>query len=78
MQNDKLLKSVSPRDIWLHTQKYHSSHVVIITEGKPVPDAVLLAAAEICAYYSDGRGGSKIPVDYALRAAVKKPELRKD
>ena len=73
LQNDRLLKSVSPRDIWLHTQKYHSSHVVIITEGKPVPDAVLLAAAEICAYYSDGRGGSKIPVDYALRAAVKKP-----
>ena len=73
LQNDKLLKSVSPRDIWLHTQKYHSSHVVIITEGKPVPNAVLLAAAEICAYYSDGRGGSKIPVDYALRASVKKP-----
>ncbi len=73
LQNDRLLKSVSPRDIWLHTQKYHSSHVVIITEGKPVPNAVLLAAAEICAYYSDGRGGSKIPVDYALRASVKKP-----
>ena len=73
LQNDRLLKSVSARDVWLHTQNYHSSHVVIITEGKPVPDGVLLTAAEICAYYSDGREGSKIPVDYTLRPFVKKP-----
>lgn len=34
---------------------------------------MLLAAAEICAYYSDGRGGTKIPVDYTRRKFVKKP-----
>ena len=73
VQNDRLLKSISREDLWLHTQGYHSSHVAIISEGKPVPDEVLLAAAEICAYYSDGRGGSKIPVDYTKRAYVKKP-----
>lgn len=73
MQNDRLLKSVSPSDIWLHTQNYHSSHVVIITGGKAVPDNVLQVAAEICAYYSDGRAGNKIPVDYTKRQFVKKP-----
>ncbi|MDE5729041.1 MAG: NFACT RNA binding domain-containing protein, partial [Clostridia bacterium] len=73
LQNDRLLKSVSPQDLWLHTQTYHSSHAVILTEGKPVPDGVILTAAEICAYYSDGRGASKVPVDYCLRRFVKKP-----
>lgn len=73
VQNDRLLKSVSARDTWLHTQTYHSSHVVIISEGKRIPDEVLLTAAEICAYYSDGRQGTKIPVDYTLRSNVKKP-----
>ena len=47
--------------------------MAILCGGKPVPDEVLLAAAEICAYYSDGRAGSKIPVDYTRRASVKKP-----
>ena len=73
IQNDRLLKSITGGDMWLHTHGYHSSHVAIICDGKPVPDGVLLAAAEICAYYSDGRGGTKIPVDYTRRKFVKKP-----
>lgn len=73
IQNDRLLKHAASNDLWLHTQGYHSSHIIIITEGRTVPDEVLLAAAEICAYYSDGRGGTKIPVDYTLRKYVKKP-----
>ena len=72
-QNDRLLKSVSPSDIWLHVQKYHSSHVVILTEGKKVPDRVLERAGEICAYYSEAKGGNKVPVDYCERRFVKKP-----
>ena len=73
MQNERLTKGLSPDDIWLHTQKYHSSHVGIITNGRDVPDEVLKTAAEICAYYSDGRGGNKIPVDYTFKKYVKKP-----
>ena len=73
IQNDRLLKWASGGDMWLHTQGYHSSHVIIVCEGGDVPDDVLLAAAEICAYYSDGRGGTKIPVDYTRRKFVKKP-----
>ena len=67
-------KLARAEDIWLHTQKIHSSHVVIVNDkGGEVPDSVIVAAAEICAYYSQASGGSKIPVDYTLRSNVKKP-----
>ena len=77
LQNDRLLKYASAEDIWLHTQKYHSSHVIIITEGKKVSEETLMKAAQIGAYYSDGRDGGKIPVDYCLRKYVKKPSKAK-
>ena len=73
VQNDRLVRASAPDDIWLHTQKYHSAHVVIAAEGRKVPETVLEFAARICAYYSDGRGGGKLPVDYCQRKFVKKP-----
>ena len=76
IQNDRLLKSVSPEDIWLHTQGYHSAHVVIVTGGAKIPANVLEVAAQICAHYSDAKSGSKIPVDYTKRKFVKKPPAR--
>ena len=77
LQNDRLLRFASPEDIWLHTQKYHSSHVIIVADGRQVRDETLLFAAEICAYYSDGQNGDKIPVDYCKRKFVKKPSKSK-
>jgi len=77
LQNDRLLREASPDDIWLHTQKYHSSHVIIALEGRQVWDELLLYAAEICAYYSEGKDGDKIPVDYCKRKYVKKPNKSK-
>ena len=77
IQNDRLLRFASPDDIWLHTQKYHSSHVIIVTQGGQVRDETLLYAAELCAYYSDGRESDKIPVDYCKRKFVKKPNKSK-
>jgi predicted ribosome quality control (RQC) complex YloA/Tae2 family protein len=77
VQNDKLVKSAAKNDIWLHTQKYHSSHVVIVTEGRKVPDGVLEYAAAVCARFSDGKHGSKIPVDYCEIRFVKKPSKSK-
>lgn len=76
MENDKLVRSSKPDDIWLHAKAYHSCHVVIKTEGKKVPDGVLLFAAEICAQYSDGKG-DKVPVDYCEIKFVKKPPKSK-
>ncbi|MBO4940500.1 MAG: NFACT family protein [Clostridia bacterium] len=77
LQNDRLLRQADPDDIWLHTQKYHSSHVIICTGGRQVRDETIGYAAEICAYYSDGQGGDKIPVDYCKRKFVKKPNKSK-
>ena len=77
LQNDRLLRLAAPDDVWLHTQKYHSSHVIIVTQGGQVRDEVLLFAAEVCAYYSDGRDSDKIPVDYCKRKFVKKPNKSK-
>ena len=77
VQNDRLLREAQPSDLWLHAQKYHSAHVIVRAEGKKVPDPVLLAAAEICAYFSDGKAGDKIPVDYCARRFVKKPPKAK-
>ena len=73
LQNDKLTGGANKHDMWLHTKDFHSSHVIIETNGKPVPDEVLLFAAEICAYNSKARGGTKVPVDYCLKKYVKKP-----
>ena len=77
VQNDRLLREAAPSDIWLHTQKYHSSHVLIRTESRKLPNEVLLAAAEICAYFSDAKAGNKVPVDYCERRFVKKPPKAK-
>ncbi len=72
LQNDKLVRSCSPDDIWLHAQRVHSCHAVVRAEGKKVPDGVLQFAANVCAKYSDG--GGKVPVDYCLLKFVKKPK----
>ncbi len=77
LQNDRLFRLASPDDIWLHVQKYHSAHVIIQTQGKRVREDVLLYAAELCAYFSEGREGDKIPVDYCLKKFVKKPSKSK-
>ena len=77
VQNDRLLRAAAPDDVWLHAQKYHSSHVIIVTEGRQVRDETLLYAARLCAYYSDGRESGKLPVDYCKRKFVKKPSKSK-
>lgn len=72
-QNDRLTKSLSPDDLWLHTKTYHSCHAAIIYEGTAFTDGVIKFAAEVCAYYSEARGKDKTAVDYALKRYVKKP-----
>ena len=72
IQNEKITFSAERSDIWLHVKDFHSSHVIIRTHGKTVPDDVLLFAAELCAYYSDAREADKVPVDYTLKKFVRK------
>lgn len=74
IQNDRLTFSSNGGDMWFHVKNYRSSHVIIKTDGKTVPDAVLLTAAEITAHYSEVKlGGVKTAVDYTYKKYVKKP-----
>ncbi len=72
LQNERLVRLSAPEDIWFHAQRYHSCHVVVRTEGREVPRAVLQFAADVCAKYSDG-GGDRVAVDYCPVRRVKKP-----
>ncbi|UOO36944.1 NFACT family protein [Oscillospiraceae bacterium CM] len=73
VQNEALTHALAFKsDVWLHAQKIPGSHVVISTHGA-VPDAQTLSeAASLAAWFSQGRGGGKIPVDYTLVKHVKK------
>lgn len=73
LQNDKLTLSAERMDIFVHTKEFHSSHVIIKTNGKSVPDKVIEFACQVCAYYSKARQSDKVPVDYTLKKFVKKP-----
>ena len=73
-ENDKITFTAKPTDVWLHAKSYHSSHVLIETNGKKPPERVITAAAEICAYYSKGRDGGKTEIAYCERKFVKKPK----
>ena len=74
IQNDKLtFKDSRKSDIWLHTQKIHGSHTVIVTEGREVPETTIQQAAVVAAYNSKGRESSLVPVDYTEIRNVKKP-----
>ncbi len=73
VQNDRLVRMSAPDDVWLHARNLHSAHVVIRTQGRKVPAAVLAFAAGVCAKYSAGNG-SKIPVDCCPVKNVRKPK----
>ncbi len=77
VQNDKLTANSKPTDTWLHAKNYHSAHVLIESNGKHIPDEIILLAAEICAFYSEAKGGGKVEVDYVLKKYVKRPPQAK-
>ena len=73
-QNDELtFKFASGNDWWFHAKKMPGSHVIVKSEGASLPDATFEEAARLAAYYSKGRGQSKIEVDYTEKKNVKKP-----
>ncbi len=73
-QNDRLtLKDADKRDIWLHVQKIHGSHVILRTGGTEPDEQSLLEAAMLAAWYSQGAESSGVPVDYVPVRFVKKP-----
>ena len=72
-QNDQLTKGADHRDLWLHTQKIHGSHVILCTGGAEVPERDLLEAAALAAWHSQARESGNVPVDHTPVKYVKKP-----
>ena len=74
VQNDLLTTKMAYKsDIWLHTQGIHGSHVILWTEGKEPDLQSLTEAAMLAAWFSQGKEGKNVPVDYTPVRYVKKP-----
>ena len=73
-QNDMLTTKLAEKgDIWLHAQKIHGSHVIIVCAGQTPSDETVTEAMTLAAYYSQSREGQNVPVDYTRVKNVKKP-----
>ena len=74
LQNDRLTTKLAGKyDYWLHTQKIHGAHVILWAEGQRPDDQSLHEAACLAAWFSQGREGKKVPVDYTPVKYVKNP-----
>ena len=73
-QNDELTHRIARRtDFWLHVQKIHGSHVIIRCLDAQPDETTIEQAASLAVYYSQGRDGGKVPVDYTMVRNVRKP-----
>lgn len=73
-QNDELtLRFAKPLDMWFHTKDIAGSHVIVVADGKEIPNQTLNEAANLAAFYSKASNSSLVPVDYTLKKFVKKP-----
>ncbi len=73
-QNDELtLKIADKNDVWFHTKNIPGSHVVVVSEGKELPESTVLFAATMAALHSKAAESSSVPVDYTPVKYVKKP-----
>lgn len=74
-QNEEVTFSKgSNEDLWLHARGIGGAHVIIKTNGRDVPDAVITQAASLAAYYSKNKNEAKVEVMVAERRYVLKPK----
>lgn len=72
-QNDQLVREAFKTDYWFHTQRIHGSHVILCAQGQEPDEASMTEAAILAAYFSQGREGGQVAVDYTQVRNVKKP-----
>lgn len=62
-------------DTWMHAADYPGSHVVIRNPNrKEIPQRTLLEAAQLAAFYSQGKAQPKAAVHYTQKKYVNKPK----
>lgn len=78
LQNDRLtLHTARGRDLWFHVKNAPGSHTVVLSQGRPIPDATKNQAAMIAVWHSSQRASAKVAVDYTeVRAIRKTGDLR--
>jgi predicted ribosome quality control (RQC) complex YloA/Tae2 family protein len=79
-ENDELTFNVANADdFWMHVGDYSGSHVVVRNPSKArtIPNAVLVKAAQLAAFFSQARNSSKVEVHYTQRKFVSKPRRAK-
>ena len=72
-QNDQLVKEAFKSDYWFHTQRIHGSHAILCAEGREPDQRSLTEAAMLAAWFSQGREGGQVAVDYTQVKNVRKP-----
>ena len=71
-ENDHVTFHVAgPDDLWFHARAIPGAHVVLKTPGAP-SEAAVTAAAQVAAYYSEGRRAAQVAVDVVPRRQVRK------
>lgn len=73
--NDHLsFKVARSLDLWMHAADYPGSHVVVRNPNRlEIPPKTLLEAAQLAAFYSQGRAQTKAAVHYTQKKFVNKP-----
>lgn len=80
-QNDFLtFKMASNNDWWFHAKQCAGSHVILVTNGREVPDRTFEEAGKLAVHYSSANtstaltgDGNKHDVDYVKKKEIKKP-----
>jgi predicted ribosome quality control (RQC) complex YloA/Tae2 family protein len=69
-ENIELLENAKANDFWFHLQDIPSSHVIIPTQKKDLPEHIIYQAALLCAKFNSPFGGDYL-VDYTKRRELK-------
>lgn len=74
--NDFLtFRTAKSLDLWMHAADYPGSHVVVRNPNrKEIPQRTLLEAAQLAAFYSQGKSQLKAAVHYTQKKFVNKPK----
>jgi predicted ribosome quality control (RQC) complex YloA/Tae2 family protein len=71
-QNHQItFRRAGPDDLWLHAVDVPGAHVVILSGGQPVSEAVLRKAARLAAEHSAAKGEAGVLVAYTKRRYVR-------
>jgi predicted ribosome quality control (RQC) complex YloA/Tae2 family protein len=72
-QNEQVtFKIGASDDLWLHARGLPGAHVIVKSGGRDVPEATLLEAAALAAYFSKARDEPAVEIDIARRGLVRR------